>query len=420
MLARLHAPEEDVRALCAILNDRSRGEFSVELSLNDSYLDVRDRVIDLFQNRQPLDVVLLYYSGHGILERNDRLFLTTVESSHLSPVKRSFLAQDVRDMMILCRAEAQIIILDCCHSGAFGKTIKGSSPAVTQATFDIPGRRQYVLTASAGLQVTYDADPATDGATSGARLSPFTSWLVDGLNGDAAPEEDEITMDALATYTLHRAQQAGSDAQPQRFVQGNVRHLPICRNPNRTAKIAGDIRTAIDSENWIERLGAVKFLCDMTDNKSGDIDIRRILEVRLEIERNPAVRGAITDVLEQEPFGPKVKDDAKALEADRLVARPTQAIENMIDRTSVRLFGRSSIAWNYQYELRQSLSYWPTWLPHRLISPGDVGLFTHGTFSHVTSLSEMGIDYSEETSPGGEFEYTSTGCGDSNMVLRAR
>jgi hypothetical protein len=81
-LARLNAPANDVVALRGILQDHSRGNFDrVELSLNEDFLTIRDHLASFFYDRAPDDVLLLYYSGHGILGRGNRLFLATSGSN---------------------------------------------------------------------------------------------------------------------------------------------------------------------------------------------------------------------------------------------------------------------------------------------------------------------------------------------------
>ena len=63
-LARLNAPTNDVIALRGILQDSSRGNFdSVELSLNEDFLRLRDQFSTFFDNRSPDDLLLLYYSA---------------------------------------------------------------------------------------------------------------------------------------------------------------------------------------------------------------------------------------------------------------------------------------------------------------------------------------------------------------------
>jgi hypothetical protein len=64
------------------------------------------------------------------------------------------------------------------------------------------------------------------------KLSLFTSWLVDGLErGEAAPDVEEITIDALYQYLVRRARSQGAPSTPQRFVQERVGDLVISANP---------------------------------------------------------------------------------------------------------------------------------------------------------------------------------------------
>src|SRR5689334_8700757 len=103
-LDRLNAPINDVIALRGILQDPARGRFdSVELSINEDYMAIRDRLARLYQDRTPDDLLLLYYSGHGILERG-RLYLATAGSNLDAPRARSVAAKDVREFMEDCRA----------------------------------------------------------------------------------------------------------------------------------------------------------------------------------------------------------------------------------------------------------------------------------------------------------------------------
>jgi uncharacterized caspase-like protein len=75
-LARLNAPSRDVAALQEVLEDGEHGHFDkVEVSQDEDFLSIRDRLYRFFGERSPDDLLLLYYSGHGILDRSNRLFL---------------------------------------------------------------------------------------------------------------------------------------------------------------------------------------------------------------------------------------------------------------------------------------------------------------------------------------------------------
>jgi uncharacterized caspase-like protein len=123
-LARLNAPANDVIALREILQGA------------------------------PDDLLLLYYSGHGILGRGNRLFLATTGSDLDSPRDRSISAKEIREFIEDSRAERQIVVLDCCHSGAFAEHAKAAAPppAVTSETFSGGDAGLYVLTAADALQ----------------------------------------------------------------------------------------------------------------------------------------------------------------------------------------------------------------------------------------------------------------------------
>ena len=106
-----------------ILQGSSRGSFdSIELSVNEDFLAVRDHLSRFFHDRAPDDLLLLYYSGHGILGRGNRLFLATAGSNLDTPRDRSVSAKEIRDFIEDSRAERQIVVLDCCHSGLLPST----------------------------------------------------------------------------------------------------------------------------------------------------------------------------------------------------------------------------------------------------------------------------------------------------------
>ncbi len=261
-LARLNAPINDVTALQGLLRDISRGHFdSVELSLNEDFLAVRDHLSRFFHDRAPDDVLLLYYSGHGILRHGNRLFLATNDSNLDTPRARSVAAQEIRDFIEDSRAQRQIVVLDCCHSGAFAEHAKSATPppAVTPNTFASGDAGLYVLTAADTLQFAWDGAELRAGNGAAAGFSQFTSWLIEGLEkGEAAPDDEQITMDALYHYLFRRARSAGAAATPQRLAQGGVGDLVISANPLMGfSQIDPGIWGRWSAEEFRTRIGAV-------------------------------------------------------------------------------------------------------------------------------------------------------------------
>jgi hypothetical protein len=264
-LNRLNAPTNDVLALRGILRDKERGAFdTVELSINEDYMAVRDRLAKLYQDRAPDDLLLLYNSGHGILDRG-RLFLATAGSDLDAPRARSIAAKDVREFMEECRAERQIVVLDCCHSGAFAEGVKagGPVPAVVPDTFVGGDAGTYVLTASDAMQFAWDGSELRTGEADG--ISRFTAWLVEGLQGgEAAPDDEQISMDALYRYLYRRARAQGAPSTPQRFVHGGVGDPVISRNPTAgSAHLPAELKEKLSSPDYLVRIGVVMQLSQL-------------------------------------------------------------------------------------------------------------------------------------------------------------
>lgn len=297
----LRAPRSDVEALKTVLDDRTRGGFDeVVNSIDDDLLEIREKISALLEDRHPSDMVLLYYSGHGIVDRGNRLFLATGETRADSPRARSLAASEVREMMEQSRAGRLVVVLDCCHSGVFTEGAKGKKVApVNDTTFD-PGEGAegvYVLTATNALQYALDSETASrDGAAVQPALSHFTSWLLDGLGrGEAAPDKPVITLDDLFTYLCRRARQSGAPMTPQRYVKRNSGEMVIARNPAaQPSSIPDSLLARLDSLDWEARLNAVVELKDMVSKRvTLRSAARKLLRDRMSSERDRDVNEAM-------------------------------------------------------------------------------------------------------------------------------
>ena len=70
-LRQLVAPARDAEALERVLGDPDVGGFEVKTLLNRPALEVSLAIEKFFLNRKRDDLVLLYYSGHGLRETMD-------------------------------------------------------------------------------------------------------------------------------------------------------------------------------------------------------------------------------------------------------------------------------------------------------------------------------------------------------------
>ncbi|WP_370344586.1 caspase domain-containing protein [Catenulispora sp. MAP5-51] len=93
------------------------------------------------------DTVVLFYSGHGLIDPRGELYLA-VPDTDSSRVQTTALPYDlVRQTMSRCRAKNRIVILDCCFSG---RAIPGIMAAGSDDVFAAQAslRGVYVITAT--------------------------------------------------------------------------------------------------------------------------------------------------------------------------------------------------------------------------------------------------------------------------------
>ena len=77
-LSALPAALNDVRALSVVLEDSNIGEFDeVTVLENPSAGQIRSKIEALFADRSADDLVLLYFSGHGITDQQGNFFFST-------------------------------------------------------------------------------------------------------------------------------------------------------------------------------------------------------------------------------------------------------------------------------------------------------------------------------------------------------
>jgi hypothetical protein len=229
-LAQLKTPAADSQALARILGDATIGSFDEVLPLiNQSETRVRRAISQFLAGKKPDDLVLLYFSGHGVLDDRGRLYLalkdTLVSLLKATSIPSSFIA----DEMDSCRSRRQILVLDCCHSGAFARGTKGEQKAITENTFEGSGFGRVVLTASDSTQYALEGDQVIKQSD----LSLFTHFLLEGLKtGEADMNHDgQVSLDEWYDYTYTRIIAETPRQVPHKWSYHQQGDLVIARNP---------------------------------------------------------------------------------------------------------------------------------------------------------------------------------------------
>jgi len=151
-------------------------------------------------NRTRDDLLLLYFSGHGLKDEDGKLYFATPDTNRTTLRTTSISASLVNDLMRSSRSRRQVLLLDCCYSGAFAKGMIAKSGAVGTSirTNDyFQGRGRVVLTASDAMQYAFEEDELVE---EGAVNSIFTSAVVDGIESWKADNDRDGRISITELY----------------------------------------------------------------------------------------------------------------------------------------------------------------------------------------------------------------------------
>jgi formylglycine-generating enzyme required for sulfatase activity len=304
-LSQLVAPSRDAEALAEILSDPNIGGFEVTLRVNETMKVVRREIARLYQRRKKSDLLLLYYSGHGIKDDYGDLYLA-VRDTEIDIVGATAIdAAFVRDQLDKSGSQRKVVILDCCHSGAFArggaKAALGSSVG-TQEAFAGRGYGRVILTASNAVEYAWEGDRLLGEAE---KTSVFTHFLVEGLQTGAADRNGDgrISLDELYDHVYEQVITSGRSKQtPQKWAQKVEGEIIIAHSPAPPAPKASLpdwITEALASSAYSARLAAVGELDRLSQGEHQALAAvaRAELERLSREDENPTVRGAASGAL---------------------------------------------------------------------------------------------------------------------------
>ncbi|MBO9573377.1 MAG: caspase family protein, partial [Chitinophagaceae bacterium] len=164
----------DATELARILKTHGNGSPNFEVLLKTDVPtrgQLKSLVTQLFQD--DCETALFYFSGHGFLDATSGFLVTPDFSRYDEGVSMDEIIVLANNSKIRNR----VIILDCCHAGAFG------SPSITGQALSMINEGVTVLTASR------KDEPSIERNGHGV----FTTLLLDALSGGAADLKGDIT-----------------------------------------------------------------------------------------------------------------------------------------------------------------------------------------------------------------------------------
>jgi Caspase domain len=294
----LRSPARDVDALADVLADPAIGGFTVQSVVNQPNGVVQRELERFFSTRRPDDLLLVYFSCHGVKDSTGRLYFATTNTAFDLLRSTGVSASFVSEQMELTRSKRIVLLLDCCYSGAFLKGFQArgdESVSVSQ----LEGRGRAVITASRSTEYAFEADELT---AANAQPSVFTGAVVEGLATGAADRNGDgvVTVDELYDFVYDHVRGKVAGQTPGRWVNLEG-ELAVARNPHppvRAAQLPAELLRAVESDVALHRLGAVWQLGEWLDGgePGQQLTARETLE-RLTRDYDQRVRSAAAGVL---------------------------------------------------------------------------------------------------------------------------
>ncbi len=331
-LAQLTAPGKDAEDFARVLKDKSLCEFDdVKVLLNQVSSSIIEAIDEFFDQKKPDDLLVLYFSGHGVRDELGALYLA-VKNTIRSRLRSTAIKSDyIREVMDQSRSRRQVLVLDCCNSGAFQQGTKAATGvSVGTATAFEGGYGRIILTASDSTQFAWEGDKVI-GETDN---SLFTHFLVEGLEGEADIDGDgRITVDELYDYAYEKVKHATPKQTPSKFSskqQGEIilrQNMPM--DEIKSVPLPTPLLDSIENPFSDIRLGAVQQLTKLLNGKNLGLarSAQEALEKIAEEDDSRQVQRAAAGALESVREGEK---EAKDEESDRMTKEAQSIIHKRV------------------------------------------------------------------------------------------
>ena len=191
-LTELRCPENDVDALHELLISPDFGQFAEVVPFkNAPSYKILPKLNSILSAAAQDDLVLVYYSGHGKLNRLGHLCLAASNTVFSSLEATSIPAAVIKTYFDLSDTRKRILILDCCYSGAAGaEFVKGGVDDQLQLMSS--GQGTFIMTASTAFQIALEKEGDSNGL--------FTKHLLEGIRSGEADRNEDGFVDIHELY----------------------------------------------------------------------------------------------------------------------------------------------------------------------------------------------------------------------------
>ena len=252
------------------INDSAAGDGSMVLSTPERER-LQDAIKKWLSDRKSDETVLLYFSGHGFRDGEDRLYLAAKDCDPKNPEPGGIPISWLRERLVACPAKMKLLVLDACHAGSARSAGKGVTVEAKELT-DFFGSIEGLITLASctGQQQSY-LWPAKG-------QSLFTYWLAQGLSGHADREPlGRITVNELEDFVTGKVRRSAkavhkADQTPTRLQgPGVTEDVIVQMRPISYKKLIDNLAEQMDAVIRLEGIERVGIVPQFDRDAAGDL-----------------------------------------------------------------------------------------------------------------------------------------------------
>jgi len=225
----------------------------------------------------------------------------------------------LHNLMGRSRSQRQVLILDCCHSGAIAKGLRHKGSEKVQVLPKLGGEGRAILTASDSTEYAFEQE--------GFELSLYTHFLVKGLKTGAADQDGDgfIAVDELYDYVRHEVRNENDAMSPEFYPVKEGHRIILAKAALDDPKLEfrKEIEAIIVKRNGkifpstLQLIANAKIRHGITDKEADEIE-QDILRRYQESEKNlKAYEKFLQDIIDNEfPFSEITQEEIEACERD--------------------------------------------------------------------------------------------------------
>ncbi|MEL7037613.1 MAG: SUMF1/EgtB/PvdO family nonheme iron enzyme [Cyanobacteria bacterium J06592_8] len=226
-IPNLSAPPNDVAAMERILSDRNLGGFDpnwITTLINPDLAEMQIAIGNLFSQSERDDLALLFFSGHGITDDDNHLYLGTNITAKNNFVATAVTANFVQKQLSNSYCRRKVIILDCCYSGAFDNGWHTKSVGL-DLNQQLGAEGTAILTSSSSTQTSFEQENAA--------LSLYTQYLVEGIEKGAADidKDGKIYVQELHNYAKKKVKAVKPNMKPEIILEKEGYNILLAQAP---------------------------------------------------------------------------------------------------------------------------------------------------------------------------------------------